>query len=167
MKDEKTVYTLHRYLIWSNLMREHFHQTLEAQGQPPESESAVYRQWLIRPFAFFCYWFASLYVVIEGWKELGLRDDKIDALLNSDYINLLRRLRNGVFHFQRDYFDRRFLDYTKAGDPATNWADDLHNEFSRYFLEWFDSREFKYSIQELENGEIQIVIRKENDTQKQ
>ena len=111
-------------------------------------------------FAFFCYWFASLYVVIGGWRELGLKDDKIDALLGSDYVNLLRRLRNGVFHFQRDYFDPRFREYLKTGDPATNWADDLHDEFSRYFLEWYESRGIECSLQKLENDEIQIVITK-------
>lgn len=165
MNNEEAIYTLHRYFIWSNLMCEHFQQTIETQGQPPESDSAVFRKWLIRPYAFSCYWFASLYVVIEGWRELGLKDDKIDALLSSDYVDLLRRLRNGVFHFQRDYFDSRFRNYTNAGDPATNWADVLHNEFSRYFLEWFESRGVEYSLEKLENGKIQIVITKEHDEQ--
>lgn len=167
MNDEEAIYTLHRYLIWSNLMRERFQQTLEIQGPPPKSESAVSPHWLIRPYAFFCYWFASLYVVIEGWRELGLKDHKIDALLSSNYVGLLRRLRNGVFHFQKDYFDSRFRNYTNVGDPAANWADDLHNEFSRYFLEWYESRGIEYSLEKLENGKIQIVITKKHDEQKQ
>lgn len=165
MVDKETIYTLHRYFIWANRMRDHFRQVVEAQGPPPESDALFH--WLIGPFLYFCYWFATLYVIIEGWKELGLKDDKIDALLGSDYVDLLRRFRNGVFHFQRDYFDPRFTNYVKAGDPATNWADELHDEFSRYFLEWYESRGITYSLQELEDDKIRIVIEKNDNGQNQ
>jgi hypothetical protein len=48
------------------------------------------------------YWYAALYVVIEGWRDLGLADATIDALLQSPNVDLLKRYRNGVFHFQKD-----------------------------------------------------------------
>jgi hypothetical protein len=103
--------------------------------------------------------------VIEGWKELGLKDDKIDRLLESDYVKLLRRFRNGVFHFQREYFDGRFYDFIHAGDPAAKWAGDLHDEFSRYFLKWYKSRGVTYSLENLEDGKVIIKIEKGTSSQ--
>lgn len=33
------------------------------------------------PGIFMSYWYGGLYVVIEGWKELGLHDPEIDQLI--------------------------------------------------------------------------------------
>jgi Resolvase, N terminal domain len=63
----------------------------------------------IESFLYMSYWYGGLYVVIEGWQELSLSDAVIDATLQSPNVDLLRRYRNGVFHFQRDYNDERFL----------------------------------------------------------
>lgn len=80
------------------------------------------------------HWYASLYVVVEGYQELNLHDAKIDALLTSPHVHLLRRYRNGVDHFQKTYFDARFVDF--MGPPDTpQWARNLNREFGRFFLE--------------------------------
>ena len=107
------------------------------------------------------YWFAALYVLIEGWKKLGLNDIKIDTLLKSEYCDLLRRYRNGVFHYQEDYFDRRFKEFYDEGDDIADWVNEVHEEFSRYFLEWFKSRGMDYTVRKLENGNIELVIETE------
>ena len=60
------------------------------------------------PGIFMSYWYGGLYAVIEGWQELGLTDPTIDRLLESPNVELLRRYRNGVFHYQMTYFDDRF-----------------------------------------------------------
>ena len=45
-------------------------------------------------------YYSLIYVVIEGYKELKLSDDKIDELLADDEkVQLLRRFRNRIFHF--------------------------------------------------------------------
>lgn len=86
------------------------------------------------------YWYASLYVVIEGWKELKSHDQPIDRLLeNKQYVDLLKRYRNGIFHFQKKYFDERLMNFIKEGEKTAIWAKSLHNEFSRYFLNYFKS----------------------------
>ncbi|MBH03708.1 MAG: hypothetical protein CMP08_06240 [Xanthomonadales bacterium] len=48
--------------------------------------------------------FASMFVVIEGWKKLKLRDQKIEEILdqNREGVDLLRRARNAVYHFQKE-----------------------------------------------------------------
>lgn len=160
MNADESIYALHRYFIWANRMRDHFHQSIEAQGPPPAPDDhPAYMAWLIGPFAYVSYWFAALYVVTEGWHKLGLSDSKIDALLDSSYCDLLKRYRNGVFHYQKTYFDRRFRDFIDKGDDIAEWADKVHNEVSRYFLEWYRSRGYDYSLQKLDNGEIQILLK--------
>jgi hypothetical protein len=66
------------------------------------------------------YWYGGLYVVIEGWQELGLSDAVIDATLQSPNVHLLRRYRNGVFHFKKDYNDERFLAFMKDGNASVS-----------------------------------------------
>lgn len=83
------------------------------------------------------YWYASLFVVIEGWGDLGLKDSEIDKLLESKNVDLLRRYRNGVFHFQKDYWDNRFTGFIIEGQNCVEWIRHIHKEFSRYFLELY------------------------------
>jgi hypothetical protein len=56
------------------------------------------------------YWYGALFVVKEGYDDLRLRDAQVDALLAStEKVEALKRCRNGAFHFQKNYFDERFL----------------------------------------------------------
>jgi hypothetical protein len=82
---------------------------------------------------FMSYWYGGLYVVIEGWQELGLRDPTIDSLLASSNVSLLKRFRNGVFHFQREYFDARFSEILQSSDSVP-WVSELSSAFGGYFL---------------------------------
>ncbi len=54
----------------------------------------------------------------QGW-ELGLADKEVDALIASQNVELLRRYRNGVFHFQREYFDERFLELIRDAKTSS------------------------------------------------
>lgn len=112
-------------------MRFHFDQELKKRASflPDTFELEV------EEFMYISLWYAQLYTVIEGWKELGLKDDVVNALIaQNDYIELLRRYRNGVDHFQKDYFDSRFTSFVAQSGSAI-WARDLHQALSRYFLQ--------------------------------
>ena len=124
-------FALHRYFIWADRMRFHFDQELKKRASflPDTFELEV------EEFMYISLWYAQLYTVIEGWKELGLKDDVVNALIaQNDYIELLRRYRNGVDHFQKDYFDSRFTSFVAQSGSAI-WARDLHQALSRYFLQ--------------------------------
>lgn len=84
-------------------------------------------------------WYGSLYVVVEGWKEINLADPVVDELLASPYVELLKRYRHGVFHYQKTYHDNRFLDFMKPPDTP-EWINCLHDELGGYFLAWFAQR---------------------------
>jgi len=119
--------SLHRYYIWANKMRTHFDEII-SNGYPTagaEIEATLYMS----------YWYGGLYVVIEGWQQLGLSDRSIDELLCSSNVKLLKRYRHGVFHFQKNYFDERFVEFMRDGKDAVSWVRNLNLEFGRYFLE--------------------------------
>ena len=126
------IFSLHKYFVWANKMRTNFDDLLNQNKQ----EIIPHSKFEMESNLYMSYWYGGLYVVIEGWKELGLADEKIDALLYSPNVNLLRRYRNGVFHFQRDYFDERFLGFIRDGINCIEWIRNLNLEFGRYFLTW-------------------------------
>jgi hypothetical protein len=121
--------TLHRYFIWANRMRTHFDEVL-ARGTDVLEGAAF-----IESFLYMIHWYAGLYVVIEGWKELHLSDAAIDELLRSSNVELLKRYRNGVYHFQRNYNDKRFDEYVTQGNDAVTWVRRLNEQFGRFFLQ--------------------------------
>ena len=77
-----------------------------------------------------------------GWRQLDEPDNDIDELLGSEsgqqLTELLRRYRNGVFHYQRDYWDQRLTGFWMQGAASAAWSRSLNNQFGRWFLSWFD-----------------------------
>jgi hypothetical protein len=130
--NDDEVLNLYKYFIWADSMKTAYENLLDQYTReiiPPAKFEAGYN-------LFISYWFGGLYVVIEGWQELNLKDKEIDSLLKSPNVNLLRRYRNGVFHFQRDYFDERFMGFLRDGVSRIEWMQVLHGEFKRFFVEW-------------------------------
>jgi hypothetical protein len=113
-------------------MRTHFDELLA------KSKS---KGWDIEAHLYMSYWYAGLYVVIEGWEELKLGDPVIDDLLASPNVPLLKRYRNGTFHFQRKYDDNRFLDLINKGKNVVEWVRTLNREFGRFFLDWISQQQ--------------------------
>lgn len=128
----EAVFTLHRYYIWANKMRELFYQLVPTVASDPEHDR--FSPAAIEADLYMSFWYGEVFVVIEGWKELGLADPAVDALLASPNVELLRRYRNGVFHFQKDYFDERFLAFMRDGKDAAGWVGALNRAFGAYFL---------------------------------
>ena len=121
------VFTLHRYFIHANFMRHCFFEKLKVEGASTELA--------LEPRIFMDSWYAGLYVVIEGWMELKLTDPSIDELLRSPNVELLKRYRNGVCHFQKKYFDSRFMNLIHEKSVVA-WLQVLNREFGRFFLEY-------------------------------
>lgn len=132
------IHALHRYYVWTTLMKQDFEAALLKGDHLPE-EGQDPRIWPAKYFAsavgtYMSYWYAGLYVVCEGWTSLGLKDPKVNALLKHSNLSLLRRYRNGAFHFQKDYFDARFQDF--IGEQGTvAWVRELSSALGSWFLE--------------------------------
>ena len=130
MSPHEPIVALHRYYIWANRMREHFDRAFQgARGNPRDSAFFADDIGL-----FMSYWYGALYVVVEGYRELHLSNSTIDALLESSNVALLKRYRNGAFHFQVNYFDPRFLDFVQAKD-AVPWVRELNSQLGRFLLQ--------------------------------
>lgn len=120
-----------RYLHWADIHRCHFDSWMEASHDVTEAR----RGWEF--IALLSAWYASLWVVVEGWGEVPLSDPSVDELLAAAprYQHLLRRYRNGVFHYQPELIDKRLADFLTEGESAVQWTHLLHQEFCRYYWE--------------------------------
>lgn len=137
MSIDPAVFTLHRYYIWANKMRTDFDDILKKK-----SENKIGEEFFkIESRLYMSYWYGGLYVVIEGWKQLGLSDSEIDLLLKSKNVGLLRQYRNGVFHFQKNYDDKKFLNFITQGENCVGWIRQLNRELGRFFLERFKTQQ--------------------------
>jgi hypothetical protein len=67
------------YFVPCNFMHQH-HLRLKADffSGRPRAEEQFGQEFL----AFTLYWFASLFVVAEGWKELNLSDPRVDKSIS-------------------------------------------------------------------------------------
>jgi hypothetical protein len=102
-------------------------------------------------------WLASVPVLIEGWRKLRMSEDLINRLLDAypDYCDLLRRFRNGVYHFQPEIFDERLQAFPMAGEETLYWVIALFYEFKRFLWEWPD----KHTGTEAEKEELRSALR--------
>jgi len=83
--------------------------------------------------------YASLWVVVEGWPLVPLSDRSVDELLaaNPRYLDLLKRYRNSVFHYQPSHVEihKRQIGLYAEGESASQWVGLLHAEFCRVYWE--------------------------------
>jgi hypothetical protein len=122
------IFALERYHNWANVMRQHF------EAQTYEDERRAHWE------PYMACWYSLLYVVVEGWKELGLSDPEInELLLDDEKKELLRRYRNGAFHYQAESFDDRFVNLWSRDFEATYWIRCLHDAFGHWFPAWNES----------------------------
>jgi hypothetical protein len=86
-------------------------------------------------------WYSSLWVVVEGWTQVPLSDPFVDELLDASprYKDLLRRYRNGVYHYQPRFNERRLLDFIHESEGTVEWTFFLHMEFCRFYWELVES----------------------------
>lgn len=132
---KRAVHALHRYFIWANGMRRHFQALVPEIAKNPSPDR--FSDEVIHADMYMSLWYGELYVVIEGYRQLRLSDATIDALLNSRNVELLQRYRNGVFHFQKNYFDDRFLGFMRDATEPVEWITALNEAFSSFFLKRF------------------------------
>ena len=79
-------------------------------------------------------WYSLIYVVVEGYIELELRDEELDKLLaNEELVGSLRRFRNSVFHYQPELIPKKHVEFLKS-EGSEHWMRALNRAFDRFFL---------------------------------
>ncbi len=123
--------SLFRRFMAASLMRSYFEKSLKDEEKQPSRDPFLFLS--TRTGIFMAYWCGALYVVIEGWQKLGLHDPEVDHLLNSPNVSLLKRFRNGVFHFQKKWLDSRVTGFMASRDSVP-WVRKLTAAFRRALM---------------------------------
>ena len=124
--DLMTVIAWGQYVHWCDLQ---FNHSLEISQDTSKSNSVICAM---------VHWLAAEYVVLEGWQQLGHDDFNINELLTlyPENVDLLRRCRNSVYHFQKEIMDRRFMKIISNENETLPWLTALHYEFQKYLLNY-------------------------------
>ncbi len=112
-------------------MKLHYEERVQQHGP---ARSPAHPDWT-EQWIYLSLWYATLFVTAEGWLEQNLANTEIQELLADEAnLNALRRFRNGVFHFQPDYFDRRLIDFVALAGESAAWVRALHSALGRDLL---------------------------------
>lgn len=129
---------LYRYFAYATFMRSRFQRETDPEWFKifTADETGLVMFLLSPPGIYLMYSYAGIYLVIEGWRDLGLKDDKIEALLRSPSVDRLRLFRNATFHYQRDILSWKHLQFFGTEEERTEvWLGELYREFERFFGE--------------------------------
>jgi hypothetical protein len=129
---------LYRYFAYAAFMRSRFRRETDPEWFKllTADESGLLMFFLSPPGIYLMYSYAGIYLVIDGWRDLGLKDEKIDELLKSPFVDRLRLFRNATFHYQKDLLSWKHLQFFGTEEERTEvWLKQLYSEFERFFVE--------------------------------
>ena len=73
---------------------------------------------------YIAYWLSALFVVVEGFNKMKLKDKDVRRLFTK-HLRVLKSVRHDTYHFT---IERETL-------PELNWAEDLHHAVGEYIKE--------------------------------
>lgn len=86
--------------------------------------------------------YALLYVVVEGYRDLKCTDADVDALLaNTEHVEAFRRFRNANFHYQEDPFSPKLVDFLHA-PGSEDWSRELYGALQAFFMKNLSIQEY-------------------------
>lgn len=108
--------------------------THEPDGIPAQAmEHAQQYSMFLRLFV----WYALVFVVVEGYRDLRLHDVEVDRLLADDEkVDALRRFRNAVFHYQENPLGPKLMAFLSINESEL-WVGQLHSAFKSFFERTF------------------------------
>jgi hypothetical protein len=133
---EELVPILFRYFMAASLMSQEFENHLLKDPNDSALHGGDPMKFMISKAGLkMCLWYGMLYVVVEGWQEAELSDPEVDRLLASPNTELLRRFRNGMFHFQKDHWlPKKFSDFFEPKNKTVEWVRALTAELRRALM---------------------------------
>ncbi len=152
---------LHRHWIIADAVRVVLWQKVAS----PKQEEAEAKQFGLEYVAFgehastVCrmqVWYSLLFVVIDGYKEIGLMYAPLEVVLaKEEYVGLLRRFRNATFHYQTDPLSDKLIDFLNKEDSEV-WIGELNKQLEAFFM-W--ALPIKEAMEELKrNGIPEIPV---------
>ncbi|OJT22440.1 hypothetical protein BO221_21910 [Archangium sp. Cb G35] len=157
---------LHHYFMQASIMRE-LVKACQKAGAPwlevldELPEKSEFRDQLVAMefMRVISIWYAMLYVVIEGYRELKLVDGQLDSLLASKNVDQLRLYRNALFHFQKNYPESPKVFGVLNNEAFPDWAKRVHRAFDRFFSENFNQKLMELDPETLDDAEVDDGLR--------
>ncbi|KRA30968.1 MULTISPECIES: hypothetical protein [unclassified Nocardioides] len=122
---------LHKYFLNADFLRDVFVRRIKRGQSPADTDPVTAMDDMIA----MSLWYATVYVVIEGWRTANLADAELDVLLTDGHVDKLRRFRNQVFHYQSEYDNPKLLEFLGSDDAdahaATDWIKRTHAALGR------------------------------------
>jgi hypothetical protein len=79
-------------------------------------------------------YYAMIYVVVEGYVELKLKDPVVDEFIHdTSKIETLRRFRNATFHYQSNPMSPKLMDHLEQ-DRHGDWTRGLAKALTAFFV---------------------------------
>lgn len=136
IEEKMKVATLYRYFLYAVVMRDNLRkENLEGFFESLKDDASSVLLFFSSPIGvYLTSFYSSIYLVIEGWRDLKLSDSKIDNLISSPYTDRLRLFRNATFHYQKEPISPKLLQFFgPEEDDTEKWINELYREFGNYF----------------------------------
>lgn len=135
-EDKMKTATLYRYFLYAVVMRDNLKkEDVESFLRSLKDDVSSVLLFFSSPIGvYLTSYYSSIYLIIEGWRDLKLSDSKIDELISSPYTDRLRLFRNATFHYQKEPISPKLLQFFGPEDDDTEkWINELYMKFGDYF----------------------------------
>jgi hypothetical protein len=142
MATRRQLIALHKHWTTADAVDHHLRRSRRfADDAEPEMPEAIEQLGnMMSLLSVITVWYSLLFVVMEGYQELGLHDPVVDELLSrNEYVDALRRFRNSTFHYQQNPLSSKHREFIEAEDSEI-WIRELNRAFDNFF-----DRELKIS----------------------
>jgi len=100
----------------AQIMRRHFQDFIDSYGG---IKKAVAKGNGLRLETYLSFWMAALFVAVEGFNKLKLKDARVQKLFR-EHLNDLKQLRHETYHFTVS------REKGRKAISAVNWVEKLH-----------------------------------------
>lgn len=142
---------LYKHWITADSVSYHLRRSMQAADDNPEKmpEELKALGQMQSTFSTLSVYYGLLWVVVEGYREIGLADKRIDALLEQEGMaDALRRFRNAVFHYQNAPFGPKLMEFLTAKGSET-WVKELNTAFEQFFIKSLNIKGMVNELQKL------------------
>lgn len=122
----ESLLTLHKYFLYASTTRKLTRERVASSDR----DAGYDLEFEIR----YPLWYATLYTVADGWRQLALGDEVVSELIDRPEMRLLSDFRNIVVHYRPQYFERRQVAMLDSR-AFVAWAHALHSAIGRALLE--------------------------------
>ncbi len=116
----------------------------ELVNEIPKRLSTLDSSPLIRGGSMLMLYLGVLYTVVEAWRLWHFADVTVDQLLESPFVDELKRYRNAVFHVT-EATDPRIMQWTAEPDRVA-WAQALAGAFRKAILDWHENLKERVTV---------------------